>query len=89
MLRELISMFGVSDPLREMGGNFNRMLARTQSLNLTALQLYFGKIDGSGEDERATLFEQDAQVNALEQTIRRQVITHLSVPGTEADVPYS
>ena len=34
-------------------------------------------------------FEQDAKVNALEQTIRRQIITHLSLPGNEADAPYS
>ena len=89
MLRELISMFGASDPLREMGDNFNRMLKLTHSLNLTASQIYFSEIDGDGKAERAALFEQDAQVNALEQTIRRQVITHLSVPGNEADVPYS
>lgn len=82
-------MFGVSDPLRDMGENFNRMLVLTHSLNLTASQIYFNEIDGNGEPERATLFEQDAKVNALEQTIRRQIITHLSLPGNEADVPYS
>ena len=89
MLRELISMFGASDPLRDMGENFNRMLALTYRLNLTASQIYFNEIDGNGEIERATLFEQDAQVNAFEQIIRRQIITHLSLPGNEADVPYS
>jgi len=71
VLRELISMFGASNPLRDMGENFNRMLALTHRLNLTASQIYFNEIDGNGETERATLFEQDAQVNALEQTIRR------------------
>ncbi len=71
MLRELISMFGASDPRRDMGENFNRMLALAHRLNLTASQIYFNEIDGNGETERATLFEQDAQVNALEQTIRR------------------
>ena len=71
MLRELISMFGVSDPLRDMGENFNRMLVLTHSLNLTVSQIYFNEIDGNGEPERATLLEQDAKVNALEQSIRR------------------
>ena len=89
VLRELISMFGASDPLREMGENFNRMLVLTHRLNLTASQIYFNEIGGNGETERATLFEQDAQVNALEQTTRRQIITHLSLPGNEADVSYS
>jgi len=89
VLRELLSMFGASDPLRDMGENFNRMLALTHRLNLTASQIYFNEIGGNGETERAALFEQDAQVNALEQTIRRQIITHLSFPGNEADVPYS
>ena len=89
MLRELLSMFGASDSLRDMGENFNRMLALTHRLNLTASQIYFNEIGGNGETERAALFEQDAQVNALEQTIRRQIITHLSFPGNEADVPYS
>jgi len=89
VLRELLSMFGASDSLRDMGENFNRMLALTHRLNLTASQIYFNEIVGNGETERAALFEQDAQVNALEQTIRRQIITHLSFPGNEADVPYS
>ena len=71
VLRELISMFGVSDPLRDMGENFNRMLVLTHSLNLTVSQIYFNEIDGNGEPERATLLEQDAKVNALEQSIRR------------------
>ena len=70
MLRELISMFGVSDPLRDMGENFNRMLVLTHSLNLTASQIYFNEIDGNGEPERVTLFEQDEKINALEQPIR-------------------
>ncbi|MFP6572016.1 MAG: hypothetical protein VB674_05330, partial [Vicinamibacterales bacterium] len=55
VLRELISMFGVSDPLRDMGENFNRMLVLTHSLNLTVSQIYFNEIDGNGEPERATL----------------------------------
>lgn len=89
MLRELLRIFGSSDPLREMGDNFGRMLDLTREANLSAARIFFGESEGSADAERARLRERDAQVNALEQTIRRQVILHLSVPGNEADVPYS
>ena len=89
MLRELLRIFGSSDPLREMGDNFGRMLDLTREANLSAARIFFGESVGSAGAERAMLHERDAQVNALEQTIRRQVILHLSLPGNEADVPYS
>ena len=89
MLRELLTIFGTSDPLADMGRNFARMLELTRDLNLTAGRILFGESGDSGPTERATVYERDAQVNALEQTIRRQVITHLAVAGNEADVPYS
>lgn len=89
MLRELLTIFGTSDPLADMGRNFARMLELTRDLNLTAGRICFGESGESGPTERATVYERDAQVNALEQTIRRQVITHLSVAGNEADIPYS
>lgn len=89
MFRELLSIFGKNDPLREMGENFGKMLQLTHELNIMASQIFFGETIGKGDTERAALFERDAQVNALEQTIRRQIIAHLSVPGNEADVPYS
>ncbi len=88
MLRELVSVFGSSDPLRLMGDNFSRMLKLTNELNLTASKLFFTEIQGDGESERKLLWDGDVEVNKLEQTIRRQIITHLSVPGNEADVPY-
>lgn len=88
MLRELVSVFGNSDPLRLMGDNFSRMLTLTNELNVTASKVFFTEVEGDGEVERKLLRDGDLEVNKLEQTIRRQIITHLSVPGNEADVPY-
>ena len=88
MLRELVSVFGNSDPLRLMGDNFSRMLKLTNDLNVTASKVFFTEVEGDGEVERKLLWDGDLEVNKLEQTIRRQIITHLSVPGNEADVPY-
>ena len=87
MLRELLSIFKTSDPLHEMGQNFRRMLSLTYDMNMAAGQAFFG--DSSDDALRTQVREQDAQVNEFERTIRRQLITHLSLPGNEADVPYS
>jgi len=89
MFRELLSIFRTGDPLSEMGKNFNEMLRLAHELNISAARIFFGESGANGDTEEATLYELDARVNALEQTIRRQVVTHLSVPGNETDVPYS
>ena len=89
MLRELLTIFGKSDPLAGMGRNFVRMLELTRELNLTAARMFFGESGDGSPTERAERYERDAHVNALEQTIRRQVVIHLAVAGNEADIPYS
>jgi Na+/phosphate symporter len=87
MLRELLSIFRASDPLSEMGTNFGRMLQLTYDMNIAAGQIFFGEEDRTVE--RQNIYGWDGQVNELERTIRRQVITHLAIPGNEADLPYS
>ena len=87
MLRELLSIFRASDPLSEMGANFGRMLQLTYDMNIAAGQIFFGREDRTAE--RDQIYGWDGRVNELERTIRRQVITHLAVPGNEADLPYS
>ncbi len=86
MLRELISIFRSSDPLREIGENFAEMLGIAQQLTLKAGDLFF-KGTGPGE-ERAWIYEQDVKVNRLERQIRKQVIAHLSISGNTLDLPY-
>ncbi len=87
MLRELLGIFRASDPLSEMGANFGRMLQLTYDMNIAAGQIFFGGEDRTAE--RKLIYEWDGQVNELERTIRRQVITHLAIPGNRADLPYS
>ena len=87
MLRELLSIFRVSDPLSGMGANFGRMLQLTYDMNIAAGQIFLGREDRTAE--RDQIYGWDGQVNELERVIRRQVITHLAVPGNEADLPYS
>jgi phosphate:Na+ symporter len=86
MLRELLSIFRASDPLAEIGANFARMLKLTHDMNLAAGKIFFEEDD---QAERDLIYEWDAEVNELERTIRRQVVTHLAVPGGDADLPYS
>ena len=87
MLRELLSILRASDPLRDIGESFGSMLGLTLEMNIAAGQLFFGESDSATESKR--IRERDIQVNQLERKIRRQVITHLAIPGNEADTPYS
>ena len=87
MLRELLSIFRASDPLAEVGDNFARMLKLTHDMNLAAGQIFFEK--DHRKTERDLIYERDGEVNELERTIRRQIVTHLAVPGSDADLPYS
>ncbi|UCD24679.1 MAG: hypothetical protein JSW51_01825 [Gemmatimonadota bacterium] len=86
MLRQLISIFRSDNPLAAMGENFARMLKITYDTTLRAGDIYFGK-DVTPED-RTWVYKQDVQVNKLERRIRKQVIAHLSLSGTAADLPY-
>ncbi len=86
MLRELLSIFRASDPLAEVGDNFARMLKLTHDMNLAAGKIFF---EEDNQAERNLIYEWDSEVNELERTIRRQVVTHLAVPGSDADLPYS
>lgn len=86
MLRELLSIFRSEKPLSEMGDNFARMLRLTHEMTLQAGRIYF---EGSASpDERTSINKRDVEVNKLERTIRKQVISHLSLRGTSPSLPY-
>jgi len=86
MLRELISIFRSSDPLREMGQRFVEMLGIAKELALRAGASVF---EASVPPQELTwIYKQDVEVNKLERLIRKQVITHLSLSGNTADLPY-
>ena len=86
MLRELISIFRSSDPLRELGANFTEMFRVAHELTLKAGSIFFESPDAPGA--RSRVYEQDVQVNELQRRIRKQVIAHLSLTGNSADLPY-
>ena len=86
MLRQLISIFRSDNPLRAMGENFAQMLKITHETTRKAGDIYFG--EEVKPDERTWVYKQDVKVNKLERTIRKQVIAHLSISGTAADLPY-
>lgn len=86
MLRELLGILSSDNPLRPMGENFERMLALTREMAITAGDIFFSQ-QGTPE-ERTRLYETDVEVNKLERTIRKQVVSHLSLPDNALDVPY-
>jgi phosphate uptake regulator len=88
MLRELLDVFRSKHPLKEMGINFARMVSLTGESVREAGEIYFGE---SSPDPTAVarIRQRDVEVNALQRTIRRQVVAHLSFESGRGDVPYS
>ncbi len=86
MLRELLSVFRADNPLARMGENFAQMLKLTHEMTVKAGDIFFRR-EGALE-ERKHIYEQDINVNQLERTVRKQVVTHLSFQGNTPDVPY-
>ena len=86
MLRALLGILRTDDPLQAIGERFERMLALTEEMTLAAGEVAFG-VDAS-PSRRTQLYERDVEVNQLERTIRKQVVAHLSMPGSRVDVPH-
>ena len=86
MLRELLSIFRTSDPLRAVGESFAKMLRLTNEMTVSAGEMFFS--GRSAPEVRTRIYQQDVQVNRLQREIRKRVVGHLSVPGNTADVPY-
>lgn len=86
MLKELISLFRSDQPLQVMGENFAKMLRLTYEMTLQAGDIYFGGI--VSPDDSTSLYKADIQVNKLERTIRKNVISHLSLSGSSPSLPY-
>ncbi len=87
MFRELLSIFRSDDPLGRMAKNFSRMLEITNELTVKAGTIYFS--DQAAPAERSEVYKRDVKVNKLERKVRKQVIAHLSIHGTSADLPYA
>lgn len=86
MLRALLSIFRSDDPLRRIGENFGEMMGRGVQLVERSGELFFE--DEPEEAHRARIAKKDVKINKLERKIRKRVITHLSLAGKGADLPY-
>ena len=88
MLRELLDAFRSKHPLNEMGINLGRMVSLTGESVREAGEIYFSE-DSADPAAVARIRQRDVEVNALQRTIRRQVVAHLSFETSRGDVPYS
>lgn len=86
MWKQLIDILrGVNAPLEEVGTEFRAMLERTGEMAALVEPTVFS--GGPGLDARRQIYELDVEVNKLERSVRKRLITHLSLsPG---NVPYS
>lgn len=86
MFKELLSLFKSSDAIAQMGRDFERMLAEAHDLTLRSGLIFFD--EGARDDEHMEISKRDVAINKLERSIRRQVITHLTLASNPRDVPY-
>ena len=86
MLRELLSIFRTSNPLRIIGESFAEMFKLTYRMTVAAGEMAFS--GRASPEARTGIYQQDVQVNYLQRAIRKRVVSHLSVSGNMADVPY-
>lgn len=89
MLRELLTVFkgDQGHPLHQASASFARMLELTEGMTLQAGQVMYH--EETSPAARSKLYELDIEVNRLERRIRKQLVTHLVISRTGADVPYA
>ena len=85
MLRELLSIFRPGNPLERMGEEFTKMLGITCGMTRSAGRIFFG--EESSPEVRTAIYRQDIEVNKLERSIRKRVVSHLSL-GEMQHLPY-
>ena len=86
MLQELLKIFKSGDALSGMANDFAKMLKLSCEMTATAGAIYFqGPVEAG---DRTRIYEKDVEVNKLERTIRKRVVTHVSTHGNTPDLPY-
>jgi phosphate transport system protein len=85
MFKQIVQIFRGEHPLQATSRNFNRMLELTQEMVIEASAVFWGR--EHSPEQRTVLYEKDVEVNKLERTIRKDIISHLSGP-VPSDVPY-
>jgi len=87
MIKELLSIFRADNPMQAVSKNVTQMMTLALETTQTAGRIYFER--QHSETDRAAIYDTDVRINKLERAIRKQLITHLSLPGNTADVPYA
>lgn len=84
MWSELLSLFSSDDPAKAMGDEFMRMLKLVHEMADIVRPHVFDHL--LTLDKRKQLLEKDVEVNKLERSIRRQIVSHLTLHKSQ--VPY-
>ena len=85
MFKELLGLLKSSNAIALMGADFSRMLKISHEITLAAGQDFFGEEEGEGHEE---IRKRDIAINKLERGVRKQVIAHLTLSRSPAEVPY-
>lgn len=84
MWNELLSLFSSDDPMKSMGDDFMRMLAITHEMAEIVRPHVFDHL--LTLEQRKLILEKDVAVNKLERSIRRQIVSHLTLHRNQ--IPY-
>lgn len=85
VLKELLSFWHDDSPLAEILKRFDEMIVIAKEMfNKTTSPLKGGE---DGEPLQRQLIQMDSKLNTLQQVIRRDIVTHISVQGTADIVP--
>lgn len=84
MWNELLSLFSSDDPMKQMGDDFMRMLAITHEMAEIVRPHVFDHL--LTLEQRKLILEKDVEVNKLERSIRRQIVSHLTLHHNQ--IPY-
>ena len=77
MLRELLAAWRGKDALGQMFEEFDRMLGETHWMFQQAVEVFFSRVDWQAVQD--PLYRRDKEVNRLEQSIRSEIVKHLTV----------
>ena len=86
MLQELLQIFRPGNPLSKLADRFAKMLNLACEITLTAGTFFDGR--RLSTEERSAIYARDVKINKLERKIRKLVVTHLSLAGNRANLPY-
>ncbi len=84
MWLELLSIFRKGDPMETLAGEFREMLSVLQQMSDIVKGHIFDQ--DLSLDERARVYKLDVQVNKLERSVRKRVVSHVTL-GRD-NVPY-